>query len=301
MQLSVVARRSIHLALTVSIAAAAGAQEVRAPRLPGGTITGEVVDAATMQPLAAATVTLTVPGQHSLIESPRNASGFLAIGRSVVTGPTGVYRFDDLPAGDYRLRGQRIGYTPVTLDVRLGGAEATGDARLSVGLAVSPVKLQALQIRAAAAPSFGRMEAGTDLESQTRVAATQLRQRQFLASDARELTYSDVSESVTLGETDLFRAFHRLPGVATRDDYSAELWTRGTRWDLTRVYFDDVPLFGPFHSFGLLSGLGTDAIGAALLHPGVRPASLGEGGAAVLDLRSRAGGGSGDVRGVGEL
>jgi hypothetical protein len=44
-----------------------------------------------------------------------------------------------------------------------------------------------------------------------------------------------------------------------------------------------------------------DAVGAAVLFPGVRPAAVGEGGAGVLDLRSRAGGGTGRLRGVGEL
>jgi hypothetical protein len=282
--------------------AVGGAQEAPSPQLPRGTITGEVVDAATLQPLPSATVVLAPALESAILPPARNASAFPSLARSTVTGPSGTYRFEDLPYGDYRLRVQRIGYKPVTLEVRLGAStDAQPDARLSVGLAVLPVRLHAINVRAAATASYGRMEAGTDLESDVRVTAARLRQQQFLGSDVRELTHPDVSESVTLGETDLFRAFHRLPGVATRDDYSAELWTRGTRWDLTRIYFDGVPLFGPFHAFGLLSGVGTDAIGAAVLHPGVRPASLGEGGAAVLDLRSRAGGGSGDVRGLAEL
>jgi hypothetical protein len=290
------------LLLLAQSGAAIGAQEARPPQLPRGTITGEVLDAATLQPLPSATIVLAPVSQTGLLGPSRNASAFASLGRSVVTGPAGTYRFEDLPYGHYRLRVQRIGYKPITLEVRLGASSnAQPDARLSVGLAVLPVRLHALNIRAAATPSYGRMEAGTELEADARVTAARLRQQQFLGSDVRELTHPDVAESVTLGETDLFRAFHRLPGVATRDDYSAELWTRGARWDLTRIYFDDVPLFGPFHAFGLLSGIGTDAIGAALLHPGVRPASLGEGGGAVLDLRSRAGGGAGGVRGVGEL
>jgi hypothetical protein len=102
-----------------------------------------------------------------------------------------------------------------------------------------------------------------------------------------------VDEAVTLGETDLFRALHRLPGVTTRDDFTAELWTRGAPWSHTRVYFDGMPLFNPVHVAGVFSGINPDAVGAAFFHPGGRSAALGEGAAAVLDLSSR------PARGVG--
>jgi hypothetical protein len=67
------------------------------------------------------------------------------------------------------------------------------------------------------------------------------------------------------------------------------------------VYFDGLPLFGPLHAFGTFSGVSTQGIGAAFLLPGVRPAWVGEGGAAVLDVRSRAGSSNGTLRGVAEL
>jgi hypothetical protein len=145
------------------------------------------------------------------------------------------------------------------------------------------------------------METATDLEDASRIGAALLRQRLFLSTDVRELTHPDVMEAVTLGSSDLFRAFHRLPGVTTRDDDAAELWTRGSRPDLTRINFDGLPLFSSLHAYGLLSGIGTNAVGAAFLHPGLRPASIGEGAAAVLDIRSRPGSGSGAIRGITEL
>jgi hypothetical protein len=42
-------------------------------------------------------------------------------------------------------------------------------------------------------------------------------------------------------------------------------------------------------------------VGAAFLHPGVRPASIGEGAAAIVDVRSRPGGGAGSIRGITEV
>lgn len=89
--------------------------------------------------------------------------------------------------------------------------------------------------------------------------------------------------------------------MSTQDAYSAELWTRGAPWDQTRIYFDGFPLFNPLHAVGVFSGVNTDAIGAAFLHPGVSPTSIGGGAAGTLDLRSRKGSSEGGLNGLGEL
>src|SRR5207245_6958546 len=108
------------------------------------------------------------------------------------------------------------------------------------------------------------------------------RRGRFLASDTRALTGADLTEAVTLGETDPFRALQRLPGVATRDDFTAELWTRGGRWTDTRVTFDGLPLFSPVHVAGVFAGVDPDPVGSACVYPAVRPAASGGGGAATL-------------------
>jgi hypothetical protein len=284
------------LATVLSVAAqgqaGGGAQASR------GAIAGEVVDAVTLLPLSGATVVLIPSATGVLPPVVASGSSFASQARILVTTERGAYRFDDLPIGEYQLRVQRVGYKPLTLDVGLRGHD---DARLSVGLTVVPVRLHAITVRAEPRAPYARLETATDAEEASRVGAARLRQRLFLSTDVREVTHPDVMEAVTLGATDLFRAFHRLPGVTTRDDDAAELWTRGGRPDLTRIYFDGQPIFSALHSFGLLSGIGTNAVGAAFLHPGVRPASIGEGGAAVLDIRSRSGSGTGAIRGLTDL
>src|SRR6185503_4710527 len=63
------------------------------------------------------------------------------------------------------------------------------------------------------------------------------------------------------------------------------------QWDQVRVSFDGLPLFNPFHTpFGSegMTGIAGDAIGAAFLHPGVRPVSLFGQGPSLVDVRSRA-------------
>jgi hypothetical protein len=117
----------------------------------------------------------------------------------------------------------------------------------------------------------------------------------LLALDARAITHADVEQAVTLGETDVFRGAQRLAGIAARDEYAAEFWTRGGRWDQTRVLVDGLPLFAPTHAFGAYSALNPDALGSAVLHLGVRPASIAEGGSGVVDVRTRHGAGRGSL------
>lgn len=262
---------------------------------PGG-VSGTIVDAESSLPLADANVML----------EPRSAGVFPAPGaflrgvRSTRTDAAGRYAFDGVAPGPYRLHVQRLGYRSATVEVEPRGS---GGSRVSVGLVVQPVALAPLRVEGIAPPlpdeSYGRRVEGDEADER-RLAAERLRQRLHLAGDVRGLTHADVREGLTLGETDLFRALQRLPGVSAPDEWAAELWTRGAPWDHTRVYLDGLPLFNPVHALGLFSGVNADAIGAAFLHPGAQPASSPGGAAGMLDLRSRRGG-EGQVNGLAEL
>ena len=258
-------------------------------------MSGEVVHAETGLPIAGATVVLVSDGALGA-ERP-GESAFLAATRSTTTDALGSYRFGGVVPGTYVLRVHWLGFKPIAVDVQLRGM----DSRLSVGLTVVPIRLQPLDVAAEPAEPYARMASSAADQSRARKAAIQQRQRLQLSTDVRELTHADVTEGVTLGETDLFRALHRLPGVSTRDEFTAELWTRGGRWDETRVLFDGLPLFNPVSGLGAFSSINANVLGGALLYPGVKPASLAEGGAAVLDLRTRPASGNGELRGVGEL
>src|SRR5437667_2431690 len=173
---------------------------------------------------------------------------------------------------------------PASLEIDLRG---DSPFRVSVGLVVVPIALEAVDVAGASPAPIAIPRADADAAGRARLMAEEDRRGRFLASDTRALTGADLTEAVTLGETDLFRALQRLPGVATRDDFTAELWTRGGRWTDTRVTFDGLPLFSPVHVAGVFAGVDPDAVGSAFFHPGVRPAASGEGAAATLDLRSR--------------
>ena len=265
------------------------------PTPAAGTISGSVVDAGTSAPIDRATVTLTSSDGFGLLRDATGSAGTFTLARTVTTSATGAYRFTELSIGAYRLRIQRVGYEPSTVDVRLGDA---GTPSVSVGLVVLPVRLRAVEIHARDSRTPNSASA---MDDDARVAAARIRQQAFLSTDARELTSADVAESATLGGSDVLRAFQRLPGVTQLDDWSAQLWVRGNRWDHNRVYFDGLPLFDPLGVLGRTSGVSADAIGGAFLHPGVRPVSLGGEGATRIDLQSRPAYGAGAWGGTGEL
>jgi hypothetical protein len=274
---------------------AATQQPAQSPPAAAGTISGSVVDARTSAPLDRATVTLTSSDGFGLLRDAGGSTGAFALARTVTTSVTGAYRFTELSIGAYRLRIQRVGYEPSTVDVRL---EDAGTPSVSIGLVVLPVRLHAVEVRAHDSITPSTM---TVMDGDARVAAARARQEAYLSTDARELTSADVTESATLGGSDVLRAFQRLPGVTQLDDWSAELWVRGNRWDHNRVYYDGLPLFDPLGVLGRTSGVSADAIGGAFLHPGVRPVSLGGDGATRIDLQSRPALAGGAWRGTAEV
>jgi protocatechuate 3,4-dioxygenase beta subunit len=261
-----------------------------------GTITGRVVDAESTLPLAGARVVLE-PLAPGALPAGAGEGAFLSGARVMLTDTAGEYRFGGIPTGTYRLRVERIGYHGATLELRSGGVRGS---RVSVGLTVEAVALAPLEVRGKAAPPYARSAATAAEVAARRHAAERLRQRRHLVGDTRAVTHADVIEAVTFGETDLFRALQRLPGVSTRDDLAAELWVRGAPWNQTQLWFDGLPLWNPLHALGAFSGVSTDAIGAAFLHPGVQPVSLGGAAAGVLEVESRRGG-EGRINGTGEL
>lgn len=278
------------------LAIAIGASLAVAPplRAQSRTVRGTVVDARTGEPLAGASVLVEPAPTGTASAEP--ATGVVRRGWSATTGPEGGYRLPGLPSGEYVLRFHRPGYRPARLRVRIDRPEG---ARISVGLVLEPVPMEALDVVLDVPPRSGP-ERGDHVGSERR-ALERYRRERYLSPDVRAVDRGEVIDAITLAESDLFRALQRLPGVTTRDDYTAELWTRGAPWSQTRVLFDGLPLFNPLHGAGVFSGVNSDAIDATFFHPGARPAPLAGGAAAVLDVASRLPGADPGLDGRGEV
>ena len=272
------------------------ADAARAQGASSASISGRVLDAGTGLPIPAATVTLEPVSSGLMVDA--RAPLTIASVRTTITEAAGAYRFHEIVPGNYRLRIERLGYRAMSVQIDVRRPVA---ASVSVGLELQPIALEAVRVDQRAPALFQRATTGAAELDEARVASERARQAMFLAPDARMLTYADVLDGVTLGEGDVFRALQRFPGVSTRDDYTAELWTRNAPWTQSRVTFDGVPLFNPVHAVGILSAITPEILGAAFFHPGIHPASSSGASAALIDLRSRPGGGQGDVRGVADV
>jgi hypothetical protein len=281
------------LALATALLAIPAHAQTR-PVAATGALAGRVVDLESLTPLEGAVVILRRTAEPISGGGEARSPGY----RSAVTDSLGEYRFSGLPAASYRLEIRRIGYLARTAEVDL---RDPGETALSFALEGEPLLLPPVQVTATEIAPYLRTEEPGEAGGLARILVAHQRQELNLASDARELTHGEVVEAATLAETDVFRALQRIPGVSTRDDYTATLWTRGASWDQTRVYFDGLPLYNPTHAGWLFSAINPDAIGSVTFYPGGRSARWGEGAAAVLDLRSRKGGETGEVHGRGEL
>ena len=203
-----------------------------------------------------------------------------------VTDASGGYRFDEVPSGAYRLRVTRLGYRQRAVDVEV---VPRSPLRVGVGLVVEPIDLEALAV--VVEPAALRPVAPDERPAPlARIEAERGRRSRYLEPDVHAVTGADLLESVTLGEVDLMRALQRFPGVAPRDDWSAELRVRGAPWGRTEVRYDGVPLYNPLHVGGVLGAIPAEAVGAVFFHAGARPAALGGGGAALVDVASRSAG-----------
>ena len=258
------------------------------------TLSGKIVEAVTEEPLAGCRVSLQ-PLPTGLISSANAQSPTaLSADRVMISGSDGSYRFENVPFGEYRLYVSRLGYKSTTIDVQLRRSVGVD---VSVGLEAEPIVLEPI---VETAQSLFR--SGLDpYEPELRANTVRRRQHDFLPSDVRAITDSDILESYTVGETDLYRALKRLPGVTSQNEFAASPLLRGGGYGQTRVFFDGLPLFNPVSALGGLAAINDYGIGSAILFPGYRPASYGEGGAAVIDISPRRAGSPGTLNGKAEL
>lgn len=250
-------------------------------------IHGVVVDAQSGDPIEGASIGLEPVPSGALPSDQPGVPGFIPMTRAFSTGPDGRYRFSGLSRGTYRLRVVRLGYRSATLDIHY---DAPADPRVSVGLEIHPIELEGLDLASTSDVRTGLGAA--PFGDASRVTQHRMRQVRFVQGDVQEITPADVADAVTLGETDLLRALQRLPGVVADDDWSAEPWTRGSRWDETRIYLDGLPLYDPLHFGGAFTSMSPDLVGGMTFFPGVRPASAPAASAGLVDLRTRSAAGS---------
>lgn len=248
-------------------------------------VSGQVVEATTSRSVATAEVVLTAVSAAG----DRDDAGLT---RSGTTDARGRYHLADVPPGTYRLTVSRLGYRTATLWLEVPSESVV---RRSVGLDLEPIRLEVVGIEV---PGLLHPWSRPGRE---RSPSTSPRTSVFGADggrptlDARALTAAEVRRLSTIGEPDVLRSLQRLPGVSSRGDFSADLWTRGAPWGMTRILLDGLPLYHPLHIGGTTSGFTTEGLDAVVLMPGVRPAHVAEGAAGTVNIVSRPARSGGDL------
>ena len=212
-----VRRRAVRAAMALMLVACAvpvAGQELAPTR---SEVKGRVLDASTRTPLAGAIVVLEGQPPGTIVDA-RGASAFRTMALTDETGVEGAYRFEGLASGVYVIRVVRLGYRPARVEIELRGAATS---RVTLGLVIEPIALDPLEVTVAERPMMVRAPTTSEVDAQ-RIGNVELRQQQFLGFDVRVVGHTDLLEAVTLGETDIFRALQRLPGVSTRDDFTSK-------------------------------------------------------------------------------
>jgi hypothetical protein len=212
-----------------------------------------------------------------------NALGGEALGRvevsvlgtkfNSVTSDTGEFTILDLPAGNYSLRFNAVGYRLLKLPFSLNHA---GDIK-EFSVTMVPDNFH----------RSDRVEVRGDL---------------FQVSDSpatteMNLTSSEIRETSTVFADDPFRAVQTLPGVSAEgnNEFFAEFSVMGAAFPNVGVYIDDVLVLNPFHEIGdfsegaSLGVLTSEVVEEMKLLPVAFPERYADADGAAVDIHTRDG------------
>ena len=245
-----------------------------------------LVLALALVPASAAAQEGTVQGRVRDVEGAPVFGAFvtLLVGTSPLLGTDsdrlGAFRLGGVPAGEYTLRVQALGYAERSEAVSLGPGEAL---EIEVRLERSALELQGISVEAAASRERARFD-------------------EIAGATVREIDQAELRAVPGFVEADPVRAVEVLPGVVSTSDFSASFHVRGGSADQNLILLDGVPVFSPFHLGGLFSVFNADMIQRVELQSGGFPAEHGGRVSSVLEIETDAGeGGFGADAGISLL
>jgi hypothetical protein len=182
------------------------------------------------------------------------------LGLGDVVAYDGSFAVADLPTGRYVVRVSHVGYTPVRLELDV----FPDSPRLPPTIRLQPETVESPDAAVVAGPEPPGVQPGMTVLG---------------ARQAAAIPYA-------LGEADLAATLSWLPGLTRTGGASGALVVRGADPTQTRYVRDGVPLYEPWHAFGLFSAFQPEALARVRFHRGSLPAPLGGGLAAVLDVET---------------
>lgn len=209
------------------------------------TISGNVKDATNGEDLIGA-----------IISVKGNAS------KGAATNAYGFYSLT-LPAGDYTLVYQSIGYNTVEEAVSL-----TANISKTVSLATSSRDLEEVVVKTERADR--------------NVTSTQM---STFKIDPKTVE----SVPVLFGEKDIVKIIQMTPGVKSAGEGNAGFYVRGGAADQNLILLDEANVYNASHLLGFFSVFNSDALKDVTLYKGGIPAEYGGRGSSVMDVKMRDG------------
>lgn len=171
-------------------------------------------------------------------ESLIGANVYLAeMSRGSSTNLSGYYVIPDLPAGEYTLICDYIGYHTITQKIKI---EPGKSVRLNILMDTEQMISETIVVEA---------ESIRTVEKLYRKPISKI-----------ELTPMQIKAIPQVAETDLLRSLQTLPGIVPLSDFSSALYVRGGTPDQNLYMIDGSDVYNPEHAFGLFSTFNTDAI-----------------------------------------
>ncbi len=168
-----------------------------------------------------------------------------------------------LPAGDYTIDVNYIGFDPHKVEVKLS-------------------KSRSIEITL----SQGTTDIDQVVVSMTSSAA-KLRNVQIGVEQVDILAMSKTP--ALFGENDIIKSLTLLPGVKSEGDGSSGFQVRGGTSSQNLILLDDASIYNSGHVLGIFSVFNDDALSSAALYKGQIPATFGGATSSVLDIQSKKG------------
>jgi len=159
----------------------------------------------------------------------------LMIGSS--TNLSGYYVIPDIPAGEYTLICDYIGYQTYSQKIKI---ELGKEIRINIMMYEEALIAETIVVEAESIRTVEKL---------------------FNQPISKvELSPMEIKKVPQIAETDLLRSLQTLPGIVPVSDFSSALYVRGGGADQNLYLIDGSDVYNPEHAFGLFSTFNTDAI-----------------------------------------
>jgi TonB dependent receptor-like, beta-barrel/CarboxypepD_reg-like domain/TonB-dependent Receptor Plug Domain len=92
-----------------------------------------------------------------------------------------------------------------------------------------------------------------------------------------------------MGESDVIKSLHSIPGIKSQGDGSTSFFVRGGNRDQNLILIDEAPVYNPSHLLGFYSTFSPEAIKDVKIYKGDIPANYGGRLSSLIDIRTKDG------------